>query len=433
MRSNLKGLVILALSLLVFALFMNAKKSSVVVEPVQVYSNNDTLIHRIYRIDLTAKSLQTIVLPAHASSLVAEWISLPKENAFVEMPDGTQYDIEKPGSDNGSDRMFSRLIIPNDSFNSFSISGAKNDSVLIHVLFVPEIDSIPDSNKRLNKKSDSYCKKPTWTSFETWRKGLPEPIKGRLSTDVQHLVIHHSAVQSNDTDYVKRVRNIYTFHTQTRGWDDIGYNFLIAPNGVLFAGRDPDGVADQDNILGAHYCAKNTGTMGVCMMGDYSSDLLSNVSREKLKHLLVWKLYKSALSTYDTFRHPANVGDFLYTVAGHRNGCATACPGNGIYSSLSTLRDEVQLVLNQCVIASTIQLGRQRPFAIWPNPTSDYLHVNIADPNRHRIKITNLSGQELNDFEIDRLGRINIKELAMGIYWLEIENKGRIKFVVFNQ
>ena len=48
---------------------------------------------------------------------------------------------------------------------------------------------------------------------------------------VSHLIVHHTVSNNATTDWAANVRAIWTFHTFTRGWGDVGYNYLIDPNG----------------------------------------------------------------------------------------------------------------------------------------------------------------------------------------------------------
>lgn len=45
-----------------------------------------------------------------------------------------------------------------------------------------------------------------------------------------------------------------------RGFQDIGYHFVIQPSGVLELGRSP-------TLMGAHVLGDNTGNIGVCLIG----------------------------------------------------------------------------------------------------------------------------------------------------------------------
>src|SRR3712207_4826335 len=64
------------------------------------------------------------------------------------------------------------------------------------------------------------------------------PPRFRTAT---HLVVHHTAqsntLTSSEPNWAARVRATWSFHTYSRGWGDIGYNWLIDPNGVIYAGR----------------------------------------------------------------------------------------------------------------------------------------------------------------------------------------------------
>lgn len=394
----------------------------------QVETLSDSSLHKVYEIELKNSTKFSLELPRAASALAVEWLQAPEDEAIVRFHDGYEVEVHSEGSDNSNSRMFSRLIIPNAEFRQLMFDPNKNrGKIKVHVLFVPDIQ-VADLGAEKQSKSDLYCLQPQWIDQAVWRKGLPDPAKNPSSTLVNHLVVHHSAVASNDTDYVKRVRNIYTFHTQTRGWDDIGYNFLVAPNGQLFAGRDPQGVADQDNMMGAHYCGKNTGTMGVCMMGDYTNETISDTSKEALKHLLVWKLFKIGLSTTDSFRHPKEVGDYLGTVVGHRDGCATACPGNTFYPQMKSLRVEVQEILDQCILAS-VASSKDRRVKAWPNPVTRFLHIDGLETTNKSVIISSLQGKIIQEYQIDSQNRIDLLDLEPGVYWTQIEGLKSFKFI----
>lgn len=149
-------------------------------------------------------------------------------------------------------------------------------------------------------------------------------------TDVTHLIVHHSAGVNTSSDWAAVVRSIWDFHVNTNGWDDIGYNWLIDPNGVLYEGR-------PDNWLGAHFCGQNGGTMGVCMLGTYTSVTPSDISKETLRNLLAWKSCQEDIDPLDFSFHNSS-GLNLYHISGHRDGCNTECPGNAFYPELPDIR-----------------------------------------------------------------------------------------------
>ncbi|MEY3052248.1 MAG: hypothetical protein RLY31_2033 [Bacteroidota bacterium] len=159
----------------------------------------------------------------------------------------------------------------------------------------------------------------------------PDPTP--VPTQTGFLIVHHSAGSNSATDWAAVVRAIWDFHVNVNGWDDIGYNWLVDPNGVLYEGRG-------DNRLGAHFCGANGGTMGVCMLGDFTAVQPTAAARNTLSELLSWKACDAGLDPLGSAFHPGT-GFVLPRISGHQDGCATACPGNQFYPVLSSLRQEV--------------------------------------------------------------------------------------------
>ncbi|VXD17451.1 N-acetylmuramoyl-L-alanine amidase [Marinoscillum sp. 108] len=188
---------------------------------------------------------------------------------------------------------------------------------------------------------------------EEWRNGLDAPSYSRSFTDVEHVIIHHAAGSNTNTNYTQVVRDIYIYHTEVNGWSDIGYNYLIAQNGALYAGRDPAG-GEQDNVLGAHFCGSNSQTMGICLLGNYEAALPTDATWATLQQLAAFKLQKENLDALGSSAHPlGQVGN----IAGHRDGCSTLCPGGNVYDQLSALRSEVDGLLSSCEVALDFELS----------------------------------------------------------------------------
>lgn len=121
---------------------------------------------------------------------------------------------------------------------------------------------------------------------------------------------HYSAASATQTP-----RQIQDYHMNVRGWEDIGYNFLInSVSGVIYEGRGW-------TTLGAHCAGHNTEAIGVCIIGTDRKGVqdVSDAARRAFK----W-LYEEAND---------RKGRKL-TLLGHRDRGATACPGDEIYSWL---------------------------------------------------------------------------------------------------
>lgn len=177
-----------------------------------------------------------------------------------------------------------------------------------------------------------------------WRAGLPAPNYSRSFTEVLHVVVHHSAGSNTATNYTQVVRDIYLYHTEVNGWSDIGYNYLIAQDGTIFAGRDP-GMGEQDNVLGAHFCGSNSNTMGICLLGNYETASPSDPAWTSLEELTAYKLGKEQLDPMGNYPHAFGQ---LPAIAGHRDGCSTLCPGGHVYDQLNLLRSDVSQMMNDC-------------------------------------------------------------------------------------
>ncbi len=205
-----------------------------------------------------------------------------------------------------------------------------------------------------------------------WRSGLAAPDYARSFTTVSHAVVHHAAGSNSATDYTKVVRDIYLYHTQVNGWSDVGYNYLVAQNGDIYDGRDPDG-GDQDNVRGAHFCGSNSGTMGICLLGNYETATPTNATWASLQNIIAFKLDKESLDPLGSYPHAFGS---LGSIIGHRDGCSTLCPGENVYNRLASLRTSVNDKLGDCksnlsftTTDLTINAGEQITFT---NTSSGY-------------------------------------------------------------
>jgi hypothetical protein len=164
----------------------------------------------------------------------------------------------------------------------------------------------------------------------------------RTGNETRGIIVHHTA---GSNSYSKSqsagiVRAVQAYHMKGRDWCDIGYNFLVDKYGQIFEGRN-GGV--NVPVRGAHAGDKtvNTYTMGVSMMGTYTSSEPTAATKDAMVKLIGWRLgttFHSATGKY-------SVGSYeLNRIAGHRNVVSTACPGAKAYAWLSRdggLRDRV--------------------------------------------------------------------------------------------
>lgn len=141
--------------------------------------------------------------------------------------------------------------------------------------------------------------------------------------EVDKIFIHHTA-STKDLDKPEQlIRSIYAYHAMTRGWGDIGYNYLIDSEGNVYEGR-----YGGEGVVAGHAAGYNTGSVGIALMGHFEE---TPITAEMMKSLM-GLVYDVAL-THDidpdgssTFR-----GENLPNIMGHRDVSATACPGEVTY------------------------------------------------------------------------------------------------------
>ena len=79
--------------------------------------------------------------------------------------------------------------------------------------------------------------------------------------NIEKIVVHCAATPSSMDIGVEEIRN---WHVD-RGWDDIGYHYVIRRNGDIEPGR-------QLAFVGAHAKGHNKTSIGICMVGGVDDD-----------------------------------------------------------------------------------------------------------------------------------------------------------------
>lgn len=293
-------------------------------------------------------------------------------------------------------------------------------------------DHTPSSNTNwrtgLETRSSCECPQPDFETRSDWCTTCPSG-SSPAEHNVTHLIIHHSAGTNTASDWAAIVRSIWDFHVDGRGWDDIGYNWLIDPNGVLYAGRATD-------IRGAHFCGNNTGTEGVCVLGDFTAIVPTDTAMQTLTELWAWKSCENALIPRG-FSYHASSGRTLPVISGHRNGCATACPGDSFYPLLQSVRDSVDVFQQACTAVSTEEISTAQ-ISIFPNPTQANLHIKLPETWQGRLvlRLHSITGKVLleQDAVVQSVLDVSLEDFAAGIYLLEVLHSGqRRTFKVMKQ
>lgn len=193
--------------------------------------------------------------------------------------------------------------------------------------------------KRPSPKDESDAT-PRIYARDEW--GAQPPRMGYRYARATHLAIHHTASTSAGTAdtwdaCAAAVRAIQDVHMNTRGWIDIGYNYLICQTGDVFQGRE-DG-NDQRDVVAAHD-AHNEGSVGVSGLGYFHPPHNQQPTAALLDgftDLFTWIAGRRDIDP-DGTSYYAGYGAQVANVYGHRDVRATACPGDLLYTERLTVR-----------------------------------------------------------------------------------------------
>ena len=154
-------------------------------------------------------------------------------------------------------------------------------------------------------------------------------------------IVHHTAGTNSYTraEAAAIVRGIEYYHVKGNGWNDIGYNFLVDRFGTIYEGR---GGGIDRNVIGAHAQGFNAGTVGVSLIGNFSSAVPTVAQQAALVRLLAWRLDVAHIDPRSTVvytsggnaKFRAGKVVILRAISGHRDTGPSECPGAGAYALL---------------------------------------------------------------------------------------------------
>jgi len=153
-----------------------------------------------------------------------------------------------------------------------------------------------------------------------WKAALPK--KSYTEQAPKMLTLHHTGANYPATREaaLEEMLFIQDYHQNARGWIDIGYHFIISPQGEIFEGRPAA-------ALGAHVKGKNVDNIGVSLMGNHHPPENQKPSQETLKALDMLGKHLA-----ETYKIPAAM---FYA---HRDLAASDCPGDVLYAMMPEIR-----------------------------------------------------------------------------------------------
>lgn len=174
-----------------------------------------------------------------------------------------------------------------------------------------------------------------WGANERMRDGKPK--YGTIKTGFVHHTVNANNYSASQVPAL--IRGIYAYHTQSRKWSDIGYNFLVDRFGRIWEGRA--GGVDKA-VVGAHTLGYNEVSFAMSAIGNFETAVPSAAVLDAYSKLFAWKL-----SMYDI---PADAtrlwvkNKYFQAINGHRDAGSTACPGRHLYYRLSVIRKDARAI-----------------------------------------------------------------------------------------
>lgn len=198
---------------------------------------------------------------------------------------------------------------------------------------------------------------------------------------VSKIIIHHTASTANLDDPKKALRDIYYWHAIGRGWGDIGYNYIIDPQGNIYEGR-----AGGEMVIGAHGGKANTGSIGISVMGNYETGDVSDASLVALTRLIS---EKTKIHDIDPTGKSVFRGQMMPNVLGHRDVMSTSCPGQKLYDKLPLIAQLAKSSISTTVEGSGFQKQKKQGYDFEDKSGILYVDLNPDQSKDLTIQIKN--------------------------------------------
>lgn len=151
-----------------------------------------------------------------------------------------------------------------------------------------------------------------------WVAQPPSEPASPLNLPVPYVIILHTATEncSDQATCVYHVRTIQTFHMESKGWWDIGYNFLVGGDGFAYEGR---GWKSE----GAHTYGYNAKSIGIAFIGTFNKYMPPERQIKAAKQLIEMGVKKGYIMEN-------------YKLLAHRQLTTTQSPGEVLYENIKT-------------------------------------------------------------------------------------------------
>jgi hypothetical protein len=238
-------------------------------------------------------------------------------------------------------RFYSELLFLSGGYVQYRVDVTGIGLRLLGISFIDStgsqgvIGTLPLPNPQAANGAPTIITRAQWGANEGWRYSNGVEVWPREYRTPKVMIVHHSETSNlYNADPAADVRGIYYYHAITKGWGDIGYNYLIDWKGNIYEGR-----YGGDDVVGGHAYQYNYGSIGVCLIGSFKTVAPTQAQQNALVQLLSWKARQKSINPLAKiyFVDRANVA----CISGHRDVIDTTCPGDMEYSLLPSVRQKV--------------------------------------------------------------------------------------------
>lgn len=299
----------------------------------------------------------------------------------------------------------------------------------IHIQTAPLSGPMPTQRQHqvLNQQCDSipaYVPRSAWGAPTSSDQPHPKPgcTQGPGYAPITHLALHHTGTANQAPNWPAMVQALWYYHTRVLERCDIGYNWLIDPDGRLY-----EGTAGGYQVVSDHLCVKSysTGTVSVGLLGTYVEQSPSSLALHKLRQLLVWQTCNADIDPQMTSSLIA--GPQLPHLFTPDALCSDWCAPTRLTTLLPTLRSLVADGLAN--LTTQVQdLQSTGRFRIFPNPSAGHIEVELVSSYTQpaTLSVLNQQGAVVHQRRWSLLAGTNRYDLRLthlppGLYYLQLQ------------
>lgn len=251
------------------------------------------------------------------------------------------------------------------------------------------------------------------TRYEWWNE-LVWPIE--KTKRVEKIIIHHTAEwSSNDwRSDAEAIRSMYYYHTITRWWWDIWYNYIVGKDGKIYEWR-----AWWDYVVAAHNLWNNKSTVWISVIWNFQNNNITAIQKnwvDRAIWIMSQKYWIDLNKTSISHRECASTENCLLkdfysaNLIWHRDAWSTSCPWTNLYTYLWDFRELGKIYSTWLAyIENTDKSVENTTLQKWPNIriklSYSWETIDIKSYTQEKIllQIWNRSGKtKLANFHIQK-------------------------------